>query len=126
MKTLLEQVEKIYEAVQAIHEPSPLFNNLEWIEMRGGPYGGVYKDAKSIRESVFDHLEEDWHDFKLTPQTFLEADQAVVVIGTYTGTNKLTGKALSARVVHVWQRKNETLYFEQFTDTALFLMAMKQ
>lgn len=126
METLLEQVKKFYEAVQALPEPSPRFNNLEWLEMHGGPYGGVYKDAKSIREGVFDRLDRDWHDFVLTPQTFLEAGQAVVVIGTYIGTNKLTGKVLSARVVHLWQQKNEKLYFEQFTDTALFLMAMKQ
>ena len=124
--TLLEKVNQIYAAVAELPKPSPVFEDLTWVEMAGGPYGGVYDSAQSIVGNVFSRLGSEWDDFKLNPDVFLESPGYVTVIGRYTGAFKETGKNIDARVVHLWKEENGKIYFEQFTDTALFYEAMKK
>ena len=89
--------------------------------MAGGPYGGVYDSAGEIIENIFAKIDVDWEDFKVVPQEFVITDETIAMIGNYTAKNRKTGKALNARVVHVFKKQGEKLLFEQFTDTALFL-----
>ena len=126
MKTLLEQVNDTYAAVGALPAQSPLFSNLTWCEMKGGPYGGVYDTSDSILSGVFGRIQAQWDAFTFTPQDFLAAENAVTVVGNYTGVNKSTGKSLDARVVHLWRIQNGALHFEQFADTKLIWDAMEE
>jgi ketosteroid isomerase-like protein len=44
-----------------------------------------------------------------------------VVLGTYTGTHKATGKDVRAQFAHVWAVKGaRVLRFQQYTDTKQF------
>ncbi len=65
-------------------------------------------------------------NYRFTLERLIDAGDTVVGIGTYTGTSRATGKAMAARVAHVWQvRDARVVAFEQFTDTLLVGQAMR-
>jgi ketosteroid isomerase-like protein len=124
-----EKVAEIYEAIAGLPDDNELFYNpdllLTWIEMLGGPYGGVYNSLSEARENIFDPIGAQWADFRFTPSGFHEMGGIITVEGYYIGVNRKTGKTLNARVVHLWKHLNEKILIEQFCDTALFLEAME-
>ena len=92
--------------------------NISWTEAKGFPYAGTYIGLGNITKNVFSRLGSEWIDYKFTPEDYIASDDKVVAYGTYTGTYKLTGKAFSARVSHVWKLKDEKIIsFEQFVDS---------
>ncbi len=57
----------------------------------------------------------EWHD----------AGDTIIAIGLYEGTNKATGKQLSAAFAHVYTAENaQVVRFRQFTDTAMVQRAI--
>jgi ketosteroid isomerase-like protein len=45
----------------------------------------------------------------------------IAVLGRYTATNSVTGKALDAQFVHVWTVEDgKVTQFQQYTDTAQY------
>ena len=127
MDALMKRVKEIYGAIAGLPEDNVIFHdlNLTWIEMSGGPYGGVYNNFSETLENVFKPLGAEWDDFKFTPANFFNAGDAVTVEGDYTGVNKKTGKKVHARVVHLWKLLDGKIVFEQFTDTAAFWKVME-
>ncbi|MEO6228603.1 MAG: nuclear transport factor 2 family protein [Ferruginibacter sp.] len=92
--------------------------NISWTEAKGFPYAGTYIGLDNITKNVFSRLGSEWIDYKFTPEDYVAADEKVVAYGTYTGTYKLTGKAFTARVAHVWKLKDRKIIsFEQFVDS---------
>ena len=97
----------------------------EWIEMAGFPCAGTYLGPDAIVKNVFMALGAMFDDYTFTLERLLDAGNDVVAIGTYTARHKKTGKALKARVVHVWKVEDgKVKRFEQFTDTLLVAQAM--
>ncbi|MEO8686023.1 MAG: nuclear transport factor 2 family protein [Devosia sp.] len=97
-----------------------------WTEMAGFPCAGTFVGPEAVVENVFKALGGmfDGYSFKL--ERLLDAGDDVVGVGTYTGTHKGTGKAFSARVVHVWSAANDKVrHFEQFTDTLKVAESMR-
>jgi ketosteroid isomerase-like protein len=89
-----------------------------WREMDGFPYRGTYRGPAEVREQVFYRLGSDWKGFSFALDEVLDAGDAVVAVGTYSGTYRATGKPMSARVVHLWRlRDGKAVSFEQFADT---------
>ena len=98
----------------------------EWIEMAGFPCAGTYSGRDAIVKNVFMALGAMFDDYKFTLERLLDAGNDVVGIGIYTARHKISGKALNARVVHVWTVKNDKVKrFEQFTDTLLVAESMR-
>ena len=92
--------------------------DLTWTEAKGFPYAGTYIGLESITKNVFSRLGSEWIDYKFTPEDYVASDDKVVAYGTYTGTYKITGKAMEARVAHVWKLKDGKIKsFEQFVDS---------
>ena len=92
--------------------------NISWTEAKGFPYAGTYIGLENITKNVFSQLGSEWIDYKFTPEDYVASDNKVVAYGTYAGTYKLTGKAFSARVAHVWKLKDgKIISFEQFVDS---------
>lgn len=92
--------------------------NISWTEAKGFPYAGTYIGLESVTKNVFSRLGSEWIDYKFTPEDYISNNDNVVAYGTYTGTYKLTGKAFSARVAHVWKLKDgKIISFEQFVDS---------
>ncbi|MEX2191783.1 MAG: nuclear transport factor 2 family protein [Nitrosarchaeum sp.] len=90
---------------------------MEWITLDGMPHGGRYVGLKAIFEDYFPHMLENFTEFHAIPETFLESNDHVVVIGRYSGTSKI-GKKFDVPFSHIYQIKNNKIIkFRQFTDT---------
>lgn len=115
-------VEKAYQVLATGDVPTflgLLDDNVEWTEAAGFPYAGTYHGPQAILEGVFARLGREWDDFKIDPNQLVADGDAVVVIGTYSGTYKSTGKSFSARFAHAFTVKDDKIVqFEQITDSA--------
>jgi ketosteroid isomerase-like protein len=95
--------------------PDIVWNEAEnFIYADSNPYLG----PEAILTGVFARLGTDWEGFAAVPDEFLDAGDAVVVLGRYRGTYKETGRALDAQLVHVWRVEDgKAVAFQQYTDT---------
>jgi ketosteroid isomerase-like protein len=99
--------------------------DVQWTEMAGFPCAGTHVGAQAVIDQVFTVLGRDWEGYRFTLTSLLDAGSQVVGVGTYTGTYRATGRAMTARVVHVWALEaGQVVRFEQFTDTLLVAQAM--
>ena len=91
----------------------------QWTEMFPG-YAGTSIGPEAIRRNLFEPLGRNWDSFVVTPDSFVVDGSIVVAFGTYTGTNKATGKSLNAPFAHRWEViDGRVTKFRQYTDTAL-------
>ena len=101
-------------------------DDISWTEAKGFPYAGTYIGLENVTKNVFSRLGSEWIDYKFTPEDYVASDDKVVAFGTYSGTNKITGKPFEARVAHVWKLKEgKIISFEQFVDSQPVNDAMK-
>jgi hypothetical protein len=97
-----------------------------WTEMAGFPCAGTRVGPAHIAEHVFKVLGSEWNDYRMTLESLVDGGDRIVGIGTYSGTYKRTGRAMQARVAHVWRLAGgKIVAFEQFTDTLLVAKAME-
>lgn len=105
---------------------APLAADAAWTEAAGFPYAGTYHGPDEVREQVFFRIGADWDGYRHDLEELVDGGDVVVAIGTYSGTYKQTGKAMTARVVHVWRLRDDAVVrFEQFVDSAPVLEAMQ-
>ena len=103
-----------------------LADDVQWTEMAGFPCAGTHIGAQQIVDNVFAVLGRDWDGYGFTLERLIDGGEAVVALGDYRATHKQTGKAMHARVAHVWQvAEGKVCRFEQFTDTLLVADAMR-
>ena len=125
----LEIVRRLYDSIEGGDLEGGLAllaPDCAWTEMDGFPYAGTYHGPDAVRKHVFHRLGGDWDGFALDVEAVLDAGEAIVGIGTYSGTYRATGKPMRARVVHVWRlRDGKVTAFEQFTDTLRVAQAME-
>lgn len=99
--------------------------DIAWTEAEGFPYAGTYVGADAILKGVFMKLGGEWKGFKAAPEEYVAQGDTVCVIGTYSGTYRATGKAMSAPFVHVWKLKDGRIVrLIQHTDTAVVARAL--
>ena len=101
---------------------------IEWREADNFLYAdhNPYIGAQAILDGVFTRLGGDWDGFAAQPETLLDARDHVVVLGTYSGKHKRTGKQVHAQFAHVWTiAKGKVQKFQQYTDTKQFADAVK-
>ena len=71
-------------------------------------------------------LAKEWDGWAVAIDELVVDGETVVGLGTYTGTNKATGRSVSTRVAHIWRvQDGKAVKFEQITDTAEVLDAMR-
>lgn len=129
MKTNLQIIADHYAAsarqdvVAMMAEVAP---DVAWTEMAGFPCAGTWIGPDQVVANVFAVLGREWDGYRFSPETLIDGGDHIVGIGTYTGTYKKTGKAMKARVTHVWRLAGSKIVaFEQFTDTLLVAQAMQ-
>ena len=99
---------------------APFADDIVWTEAEGFPLAGTYIGPQAVAENVFAALQRDWDGYALVVDGVLQDGDAVVAVGTYSGTYRATGRYFSARVVHLWRfRDGMAVEFEQVTDTAM-------
>ena len=113
---------ELYAAFSRADIPSVLAGldpQIMWTETAGGPFAGTYTGPNAVLENVFGSLGSEWDDFIVQPDAYVCEGDSAIVIGTYRGTYRLTGRILEARFAHAWQlRGGRAARFEQITDTA--------
>jgi ketosteroid isomerase-like protein len=101
---------------------------VSWREAESNPYkpdGEAWIGPDAVLQNLFTRLGSEWDTFTVTPRTFIDAGDRVVVEGRYTGTFGATGKSLDAQFCHVWHVANgKVRSFQQYTDTAQLQAAM--
>jgi uncharacterized protein len=99
---------------------------VRWTEMAGFPCAGTWIGPQQVVDNVFAVLGSAWEGYRFELERLIDAGDNVVGIGEYQGTYRASGKAMRARVVHVWQLEaGKIVRFEQFTDTLLVARAMQ-
>lgn len=99
---------------------APLAPDVTWIEAQGYPYAGTYVGPQAVLENVFARIQRDWDGFSLRIDEVIDGGDAVVGLGTYAGTHRVTGRDFSARVAHVWHLVDGSVTrFEQVVDSEL-------
>ena len=94
-------------AVLAIFDPA-----IEWQECKGMPFvrgEGNFKGHEEIVTNVFMQLPVFFDGFNISVNDIFGADDKVVMVGYYQGTNKATGNSFKANATHVWTIKDGKL-----------------
>ncbi|AXB43417.1 nuclear transport factor 2 family protein [Amycolatopsis albispora] len=98
---------------------APLGPETTWTEAAGFPYAGTYVGPEEVRENVFEAIARDWDGYTFTLGELLDAGDAVIGLGSYQATHRVTGRSFTARVAHVWKFDGGKLAsFEQIVDSA--------
>src|SRR5664279_2945182 len=104
------------EAVLANFDPS-----IEWSECKGMPFvkgDGIYIGIEEIVTNVFMNLPVYFDGFNIAVTEVFGADDKVVMVGYYQGTNKATGNSFKANATHVWTIKDgKFVHLFQAVDT---------
>ncbi|WP_435076779.1 nuclear transport factor 2 family protein [Halococcus sp. AFM35] len=119
----LEIVKEAYDAFArgAIDDVMAIMDtDIEWVEAEGAPYGGVYHGPEQVLENVFAMLAEEWDEYVVEPERFVEDGDTVVALGTEYGTYAETGKRFEAPFAHAVDLEDGTMVrFQQYVDTAV-------
>ena len=112
--------EKDYDAFLRICTP-----DLEWIQNEGFPRGATYRGAKAVVQGGFKAFDENWESWSFNIEQYLDAGETVIVIGSYVGRNRSTGKSFCSPAAHVYDLcDGKVSRFRQFTDTKVIWDAM--
>ena len=89
----------------------------DWIEARGGPYGGRYRGLGEIGANVFGPIARDIQGFTAIPDEILAVgDDRALALGFYRGTTP--AGPLEIRFAHLATVDGDRItHFEQLTDT---------
>jgi len=108
------------EAVLAVWDPE-----IEWHECQGMPFvkgDGTYIGHEAVMTNVIMNLPVYFDGFNIEVNEIFGADNKVVMVGYYQGTNKATGNSFKANATHVWTAKNGKMtHFFQAVDTVAII-----
>ena len=96
-----------------------LHPEVEWIQCAGFPGGGHRHGIEEVLGKVFGALRSAWRNWRVEVDEYLDAGDAIVVLGRYAGTHGETGRSMEAVFAHVYDVEGGRITrFRQFTDTA--------
>lgn len=99
--------------------------DIEWIQNEGFPGGATYNGASAVIEGVFKANNNKWSGFAYQIEEILDAGNSVIVIGEYSGRDRLSGKLMSAAAAHIYDlRDGKIARFRMFADTKSIWNAM--
>ena len=99
--------------------------DIEWIQNEGFPNGATYKGASAVIEGVFKANNDKWSNFAYHAEEILDAGNSVIVIGKYSGRDRLSGKSMSAAAAHIYDlHDGKIARFRMFADTKSIWNAM--
>ena len=126
----LHVVKNLYEAFRSKDESrlrQLLAADVEWIQCEGFPGGGRRKGVEEVLEKVVAGLHDQWENFRVEVDEYLDAGSAVVALGHYAGTHGRTGRSMEAVFAHVYDvHDGQITRFRQFTDTAPIVNAAQE
>ena len=126
----MEVIRGIYESLSRGDVTAVLgqmHQHIEWREAENFIYAdrNPYRGPQAVLEGVFTRLGSEWSDFKVMPEEWLDAGNHIVVLGTYSGKHKESGREVRAQFAHVWGvTHGRAVRFQQYTDTKQFADAV--
>jgi ketosteroid isomerase-like protein len=86
---------------------------------------GAWRGKQAIAREFFAVAGPEWDGWTIGIEQTVEAGDAVVVEGRYTGSFKPTGRHMDVQVCHVWRFRGERVAsFHQYVDTAALRRVM--
>ena len=128
MQSNAQQVRSVYEAFSQ-GDLAPLTEildeDVEWIEPEGAPgVGGVYHGRDAVFTEMFARLPGVWDDFRVTPSSYIDGGDHVVVLGELSAVDPGSGTAVRAPFAHVWRfEAGRAVWWRCFEDTAVLQAA---
>lgn len=104
-----------------------MHKDIEWREAENFIYAdrNPYVGPQAVLEGVFMRLASEWADFTVIPEEWLDAGNHIVVLGSYTGRHKESGREVRAQFAHIWGvTHGRAVRFQQYTDTKQFADAI--
>ncbi len=101
--------------------------HIEWREADNFIYAdhNPYLGPQAVLEGVLIRLASEWQGFTVTPEEWLDAGNHIVVLGSYGGRHKETGREVRAQFAHIWGvMHGRVVRFQQYTDTKQFADAV--
>lgn len=99
--------------------------DVRWVETAGGPFAGTFVGPEDVAAGVFGRVAAEWAEFHVEPEEYIASGSSVAVLGTYRGTYRTTGKAMTARFVHVYRfREGRVVRYESVDDSAMLNSAL--
>jgi len=126
----VEVIRRMYESLSEGDVTAVLgqmHQHIEWREAENFIYAdrNPYRGPQAVLEGVFMRLASGWANFSVMPEEWLNAGNHVVVLGTYTGRHKETGREVRAQFAHIWGvTHGRVVRFQQYTDTKQFADAV--
>jgi ketosteroid isomerase-like protein len=123
MSANLERLKRLYGAfakgdVAAVL--GAMDDRIEWREPESLPYEDQV-GPQAVAENIFARVLQDVNEFSVTPQEFIDGDEAIACTGTYSGRGARTGLSFNTPFVHVWKFRNgKIVYFRTYTDTKVW------
>ena len=102
---------------------------IEWLEPSGPlppPAGsGTHRGRAAVEKEIFGSIPKTWTEFRVEPDTYLDAGDRVVVTGHFRYRAKATGAAVQAPCAQVWTiRDGKAIRMQNYTDTARLAQAL--
>lgn len=128
-KTNTERVQELYdsfakgdiEAIRDVTNP-----DVELHEPKGLAGGGTHHGFDEIVENVFSKIGNEWEGVSVVPERYVEDDDTVVVLLTWSGTSIKTGKSVEYPNAHVFDFEDgKIVQWTSYADTALFNAALE-
>jgi ketosteroid isomerase-like protein len=95
----------------------PMADDIEWVEPEGFFIGGTYHSPDEVLENVFQPSLEEYDEFAVEPDQYLDAGDTVVVLGTFRATSE-SDERTESRFAHVYElHDGHITRFENYTDT---------
>ena len=86
---------------------------------------GAWRGKLAIAREFFAVAGPEWQSWRIGVEQTVEAPDAVIVEGRYTGLYKPTGRSMDIQVCHVWRfRGDRVASFHQYVDTAALRRVM--
>jgi hypothetical protein len=86
---------------------------------------GAWRGKQAIAQEFFAVAGPEWQSWTIGVEQTVEAPDAVIVEGRYTGLYKPTGRRMDVQVCHVWRfRGARVASFHQYVDTAALRRVM--
>jgi ketosteroid isomerase-like protein len=123
-KSNVELVERVYNAFNEGDIDTPMATmaeDIEWVEPEGDIYGGTYHGPEEVLENVFTPCLEDFEDFQVDTDEFIDGGDTIVVLGTFHGMHRTSGKSLAVPFAHVCELEDGRMTrFIDYLDTVLW------
>ena len=105
--------------------PDIVDENVDWELADGFPADGHYHGRQAVFAEWWPKLAAQFDAWKATPEEFLDAGEAIIALGHYSGRAKATGRTFNVPFAHVWwMRDGRIVKLGHYTNTLLLHRAI--